>query len=262
MKFAFVLCWITLTVTGFGQSLPDSTLRKVSFDQNLGATVSSDLSFRDELGRQVKLKDFFGRRPVILVLGYYECPMLCSLVLNGMISGLQDVSLKIGRDYDVVNVSIDPSETPVLAAAKKRSYVARFGQSGAAQGWHFLTGDEEPIRQLAREVGFNYVYDPASHQYAHPSGLVILTSSGKISHYLSGVVFSSADLNRALADASSARVGSPIEQFFLLCFHYSPLTGKYSRIILTVVRVVSVAILLGLAGLIVHAWRRPKPAGG
>jgi protein SCO1/2 len=244
------------------QGLSDDALKKIAFDQKLGSTVSLDLPFFDEQGKQVRLGDFFDKRPVILVLGYYGCPMLCTLVLNGMISGLQDVKLQMGRDYEVVNVSIDPHETPALAAAKKQTYVTRFGQPNAAGGWHFLTGNEPAIRKLASEVGFNYAYDPASLQYAHPSGLVVLTPSGKISHYLSGVVFSSPDLTSALTDASNAKVGSPIEQLYLLCFHYSPFSGKYSKVILTVVRGISLCVLFTLIGYVVIARRRVKSTGG
>jgi protein SCO1/2 len=260
MRIILILI-LTLTARfACAQRLPDDVLKKISFDQKLGATISMDSRFRDEQGRPVRIGDYFGKRPVILVLGYYGCPMLCTLVLNGMISGLQDVKLEMGRDYDVVNVSIDPRETPALATAKKASYVHRFGQPDAAAGWHFLTGDEPSIRQLASEVGFNYAYDSNSLQFAHPSGLVILTPAGKISHYLSGVVFSSSDLRVALTDAAGAKVGSPIEQLYLLCFHYSPLTGRYSKLILTGVRAVSLCVLFVLVGYVATARWRVKSA--
>ena len=240
------------------QSLSDGKLRRIGFDQNLGAAVSLDLSFRDESGKPVQLGTYFGKKPVILVLGYYGCPMLCTMVLNGLIGGLQDIPMEMGRDYEVVNVSIDPKETSALAAAKKQTYVSRFGRPNAANGWHFLTGDEPAIQKLAGEVGFNYLYDTASRQYAHPSGLVILSPQGKISHYLSGVVFTGEDLSEALKDAAGAKVGSPIEQLFLLCFHYSPMTGKYSGLVLAVVRITSVAVLVLLAACIAGAWRRTR----
>jgi protein SCO1/2 len=243
-----------------GQSLPDNVLRKIAFDEKPGAAVSLDLPFRDENGKPVKLGDYFDKKPVILVLGYYGCPMLCTLVLNGLVSGLQDIKPEINRDYVVVNVSIDPHEKPELAFAKKNSYVTRFGRPEAADGWHFLTGDPPAIRQLAAEVGFNYQYDATSRQYAHPSGIVILSSNGKISHYLSGVVYAKTDLTKALSDANEAKVGSPVEQIFLLCFRYSPLTGKYSGLILRTVRLVSVAVILSLLAVVAGAWRRSRPA--
>jgi protein SCO1/2 len=231
-----------------GQTLSDNALKKINFDQKMGAKVSPGLQFRDEEGRAVKLGDYLGKRPVILVLGYYRCPMLCSFVLNGMIGSLQDIPWEIGNQFDVVNVSIDPHETPELAAAKKKAYVRRYGRHDASAGWHFLTGDEPAIRRLADEVGFGYAYDVQVKEYAHPSGLVILTPEGKVSHYLSGVVFSTRELNDALVDASSRKVGSPIQKLFLLCFHYSPITGKYGALVMLIVRATGVAVMALLAG--------------
>jgi len=244
------------------QPLSDDALRKISFDQKPGAQISPGLRFRDEDGKLVRLGDYLGKKPVVLVLGYYGCPMLCSFVLNSMIGGLQDIKWEIGNQFEVINVSIDPSETSALAAAKKKAYVRRYGRPGAGAGWHFLTGDEKDIHRLAAEVGFNYAYDAAAKQYAHPSGLVILTPQGKVAHYLSGVVFSAQELNDALADASASKIGSPIRNLFLLCFHYSPITGKYGAIIMVCVRVFGVVILLALMAIILaplrHAIRRRK----
>jgi protein SCO1/2 len=250
------------------QTLSDDQLKKISFDQKLGAQVSPGLEFRDENASAVKLGDYLGRKPVILVLGYYRCPMLCSFVLNGMIGSLQDIKWEIGNQFDVINVSIDPNETPELAAAKKKAYVRRYGRHDASPGWHFLTGDEKSVRQLANEVGFAYAYDSKVKEYAHPSGLIILTPQGKVSHYLSGVVYSTKELNDALVDASESKVGSPIQQLFLLCFHYSPITGKYGALIMLTVRICGVMVLLLLGRcLFLGIWRGsardvPKPQGG
>lgn len=238
------------------QTVSDETLKNIQFDQKLGAQISLDNQFRDESGKLVRLNDYFGKKPVILVLGYYGCPMLCTFVLNGLIGSLQDIKWEIGNQFEVINVSIDPTETPTLAAAKKKTYVKRYGRHDASQGWHFLTGDEPAIRRLAGEVGFNYLYDPATKQYAHPSGLIILTSQGKVAHYLSGVIYSTKGLNDALADASARKIGSPIQQLFLLCFHYSPITGKYGSLVMIIVRVFGVAILLALGGCIAAMFRR------
>src|SRR5438105_2374187 len=169
-----------LVSTAHSQLLTDETLAKLSFEQKLSSQASLDLVFRDEAGRQVRLGEFFGHKPAILVLGYYECPMLCTLALNGMVEALEDIKWNIGNQFDVINVSINPRETSALAAAKKRTYLKRYGRAGAAHGWHFLTGDEPAIEQLARQVGFQYAYDPSSRQYAHPSGLIILTPQGKV----------------------------------------------------------------------------------
>lgn len=204
------------------QSVSDEVLKNIQFDQKLGAQISLDTQFRDESGKLVRLDDYFGKKPVILVLGYYGCPMLCTFVLNGMVGSLQDIKWEIGNQFEVINVSIDPTETPTLAAAKKKAYVRRYGRHDASHGWHFLTGNEPAIRRLAGEVGFNYVYDPAAKQYAHPSGLVILTSRGKVAHYLSGVVYSTKGLNDALVDASARKIGSPIQQLFCFAFIIVP----------------------------------------
>jgi protein SCO1 len=237
-------------------TLTDSRLAEIKFDQKLNNTISLDLHFRDENGKDVRLADYFSKKPVILVLGYYDCPMLCTLVLNGMVEGLQDIRWSIGKEYDVIYVSIDPHETPSLAAAKKRSYLKRYGRDSAESGWHFLTGDPNSIQRLADEVGFRYAYDPLSKQYAHPSGLVVLTPDGKISRYLFGVTFSPRELYASLDTASSRKIGSRIQDLILLCFHYRPITGRYGNIIMITVRTLGVATLLGLPALIVTMARK------
>jgi protein SCO1/2 len=239
-------------------TLTDSQLAEIKFDQKLNHTISLNLHFRDEDGKDARLRDYFLKKPVILVLGYYGCPMLCTLVLNGMVEGLQDIRWNIGKEYEVINVSIDPSETPSLAAAKKRSYLKRYGRDGAEAGWHFLTGDSDATQRLADEVGFRYAYDSASKQYAHPSGLVILTPEGKISGYQFGVTYSPRELFASLNNASSRKISARIQDLILLCFHYRPITGRYGNIIMTIVRVLGVATLLGLPVLIVTMARKQK----
>jgi protein SCO1/2 len=264
---AFSLLLAIFCSVGFAASIPsdtltDSRLAEIKFDQKLNTTISLDLHFRDENGRDVRLADYFSKKPVILVLGYYGCPMLCTMVLNGMVEGLQDLRWSIGKEYDVINVSIDPHETPSLAAAKKRSYLKRYGRDSAESGWHFLTGDADSIQHLADEVGFRYAYDPLSKQYAHPSGLVVLTPDGKISCYLFGVTFSPRELHTSLDTASSRKIGSRIQDLILLCFHYRPITGRYGNIIMTTVRVLGIATLLGLPALIVTmARKKPRNNG-
>jgi protein SCO1/2 len=253
--FLFVLCF---AATAQAQTLSDNQLANIRFDQKLNSQISLALPFRDENGNAVQLKNYFGTKPVILVLGYYQCPMLCTLTLNGMIESLQDLKWSIGKDFDVINVSIDPSETPALALAKKQNYLKRYGRSGASAGWHFLTGDEAAIRQLAGEVGFQFVYDPVSKQFAHPGGLIVLTPEGKVSRYVFGVTYGSKDVFTALQGASFHKVGSPIQQLVLLCFHYNPITGKYGAAIMLTVRVLGVATLLGLGWLITAMARRPQ----
>jgi len=242
----------------FATPLPDSSLSTIRFDQKINSQVSLDLPFVDENGTPVALASCFHRKPVILVLVYYECPMLCSMVLNGMVESLQEMKPSIGTDFDVLNVSINPTETAKLAAAKKRTYLKRYGRSSASAGWHFLTGSEASITELTKEVGFNYVYDSDSKQYAHPSGLIVLTPQGKVSRYLFGIKFSATELNTALKEASANRTGSPIQQLVLLCFHYNPIHGKYGALIMIIVRSLAAATLVALLWLVISMVRREK----
>jgi protein SCO1/2 len=175
--------------------------------------------------------------------------------MNGMVEALQEIKWSIGTEFDVINVSIDPTETPALASAKKRTYLKRYGRAGASSGWRFLTGDEQAIRQLAQQVGFKFAYDKPSRQYAHPSGLVILTSEGKVSSYLFGITYSSKDLLAALKGASSNQISSPIQKLILLCFHYNPITGKYGTAIMTTIRVLSIGTMLALVWLLIVSTR-------
>jgi len=260
-RFGAVLILLSMAFTpmAHAQSLTETQLLDIRFDQKLGGQVSLDLPFHDETGKTVTLGDYFGKKPVILVLGYYQCPMLCTLTFNGMVEGLNDMKWSIGDEFNVVNVSINPNETPELAAAKRKNYLKQYGRPSAAGGWHFLTGNEPEIRKLADEVGFHYAYDPSVHQYAHPSGLVILTADGKISKYFFGVKFSPPELYAALQGASKHDVGSPIERLVLLCFHYSPIKGKYGAIIMTVIRILGAATLAAMAWLFgAMIWRERK----
>src|ERR1035437_996118 len=241
-----------------GSALSDTALVQISFEQKLNSQVSLDLPFRDESGRAVRLGDYFRHQPVILVLGYYGCPMLCTLVLNGLVESLQDLKLDMGKQFQVVNVSIDLTEKPELAAAKKRTYLKRYGRHGAAEGWHFLTGDVAAIRTLADQAGFHYAYDPSIRQFAHPSGIIVLTPGGRVARYYFGINFAPRELDAALRQASGNRISSPVQQLWLLCFHYSPLKGKYGNLVMAIVRVSGVATLAGLAGAIVLASQRKR----
>jgi protein SCO1 len=244
-----------------GQSLTPANLSRVGFDQKLNTQVSSNLPFRDEAGRDVKFGDYFRSKPIILVLGYYECPMLCTLTLNGMVESLEDIKWDIGNQFEVINVSINPGETPTLAAAKKKTYLRRYGRAGAERGWHFLTGDQPAIAALADEVGFRYAYDPAVKQYAHPAGLVILTPQGRVAKYVFGVTFTPQDLYTSLNSASGNHIGTRIEQLVLLCFHYSPIQGKYGPAIMMGVRSLGVVTLAAVLWLLVSQWRQSRAGG-
>ncbi len=254
---SIIFC-VVFAMTTSAQSLTENQLSQISFDQKLNAQVSPGLSFRDENGKSVTLRDYFGERPVVLVLGYYQCPMLCTLTFNGMVEAMNDMKWSIGEKFTVVHVSIDPKETPELAVAKRQNYLRQYGRASAGAGWHFLTGDEPEIRKLTDEVGFHYAYDASIKQYAHPSGLVILTPDGKVAKYFFGVKFAPPELYAALQDASKRKVGSPIERLVLLCFHYSPIKGKYGALIMTVVRILGATTLAGMAWLFIAMLRRER----
>src|ERR1043165_4788969 len=228
-------------------ALTPGDLSRVTFEQHPGQQVPLDLIFRDENDRLFRLGDHFRKQPTILVLGYYACPMLCSLINDGLIHALQELPATVGNDFQVINVSIDPAENAAAAAAKKSEYLRQYGRAGAAGGWHFLTGDKPAIAQLADEVGFRYAYDPQIRQYAHPSGVVVLTPNGKISRYVFGVRFDAKELRNALAEAKDGKSSSVISQVFLLCYHYNPITGKYGALILSILRIVSLGFLAAIA---------------
>lgn len=228
-------------------------LQEIGFDQRLGETVPLDLAFTDETGRSVKLSDYFGKRPVVLSLVYYQCPMLCTISLNGLAGALEVLSFVPGQEFEVVTVSFDPTETSELAAAKKKAYMARYKRPEAHAGWHFLTGPKESVEALTRAVGFRYVWDEATKQFAHPAGLLVLTPEGKISHYLFGVEYAPKDLRLALVAAAGAKIGNAADQLLLYCYRYDPQTGRFSASILNLVRLLGALTVLGLAGFILTA---------
>lgn len=234
-----------------------NVLRDVGLDQKLGSQVPLDLTFTNEYGEQVPLRKYFNGKPVVLTMVYYTCPMLCGEVLNGLTGALQIMKFDIGREYNVVTVSIDPRDTPELAAAKHASYVKRYARPGANEGWHFLTGKQEQIAALADAVGFRYKYDAQIKQYAHAAGIMILTPDGKVSQYFYGVEFSPKDIRLALVEASRGNVGSVVDQLMLFCYHYDPATGRYGAAIMNIMRLAAGATILGLV-LLVGLLRRKE----
>jgi protein SCO1/2 len=245
--------------TAVAASVLPPGLRNVGLDQHLNNQIPLSLAFRDEAGRELPLASYFGTRPVILALVYYQCPMLCTQILNGLVISLRGMSLQSGRDFEVVAVSIDPTETPGLAARKKAEYLRRYATSSA--GWHFLTGGEPQIKELAEAVGFRYAYDPKTKQYAHASGIMVLTPSGLLSRYFYGVEYAPRDLRLGLVEASRNKIGSPVDQILLYCFHYDPNTGKYSAIVMNIVRLAGALTLLIFVPILVWFWRREWRAG-
>lgn len=230
-------------------------VQTVGLDQHLNAQVPLDLTFRDEQGRSVTLKDCAENKPVILSLVYYRCPMLCNEVLNGILRSAQAVKFTMGDEYEVISVSFDPSESPKIAAAKKDEYVKRYRRAGADSGWHFLTGDQEAIERLAKTVGFRYQFDPTSGQFAHASGIMLLTPEGRISRYFYGVDYNPKDLRLGLVESSRNQIGSAVDQVLLLCFHYDPKTGKYGLAISRTIQMAGTATVLGLGVFLWNMYR-------
>ena len=211
-------------------------LKDVGIDQKLNDSIPLGLTFQDEAGKPVELRQFFGRGPVILTLVYYNCPMLCTQVLNALNRSLKEIPMDVGKQFSVVTLSIDPTERPVLAAAKHELYTGIYGRPGAAAGWHFLTGDEPNIKRLAASVGFRYAFDPDTKQFAHASAIFLLTPEGKLSRYFYGIEYPPRHLRLGLVEASDGKIGSPVDQLLLFCYHYDPHTGKYGLLISRVVR--------------------------
>jgi protein SCO1 len=259
-----------LLAAAAGRALPNAPaaklpepLPRIGYDQRLGARLPLDLPFRDEAGRAVRLGDYFGRRPAVLVLAYFRCPMLCDVVLAGLASSLKVLAFDAGRQFDVVVVSFDPKDTPALAAATKQKALARYGHPGAAAGWHFLTGAQESISAVTRAVGFRYAYDPRLDQFAHAAGIVITTPEGRLSRYLYGIEYPPRDVRLSLIESADHRIGSPVDQLLLYCFHYDPATGRYSAMILNVLRLAAAATLAGLVVMIVLLrWRERRTSPG
>ncbi len=248
------------TQAGVSNGLP-SMLQKVGIDQKLNSQLPLDAEFKDENGNAVNLGDYFSKgKPVVLALVYYECPMLCNEVLNGLTGSLKGISFDAGKDFDVVAISFDARENERvdLTKNKKASYMARYGRAGAEKGWHFLTGEQSEIDKVTQAVGFNYQYDEKSNQFAHAGGIMVVTPEGKLSRYLYGIDYSPKDLKFSLMDSAQNKIGNPVEQLYLYCFHYDPASGKYGLAILSVLRLLAVATLLGIGGLLIVFWRYNK----
>jgi protein SCO1/2 len=245
--------------------LPEQ-LKRIGIEQRLGEQLPFETTFKDEQGNAVRLGDYFkSGRPAILALVYYECPMLCNQVLNGLTGSLNGMSLDPGKDFDVVAISFDARENdkPNLAANKKASYMERFGRPGTEGGWHFLTGDQSAIDAVTKSAGFTYEWDAKSNQFAHASGVMIVTPDGKLSRYFYGIDYAPKDLKFGLIESADKKIGSASDQLLLYCYHYDPASGKYGLAILSVMRAVSVVMLIGIAATGFVFWRRnKKPVDG
>jgi protein SCO1/2 len=239
---------------GLQNGMP-SPFQRLGFDQRVGSQVPADLQFRDETGRAVKIGDYFGKRPVVLSLVYFQCPMLCPLTLTGLTRSLKGMSFDAGKEYEVLVVSFDPRDTPAAAAAAKQAALVRYGRPETAAGWHFLTGGAEPIRRLTAAVGFRYFFDQQAKQFAHAAGIVVLTPRGQASRYLYGIEFPPRNVRLGLVEAAGNHIGSPIDQVLLYCFHYDPVQGRYSAVTLNIVRLSAILCVVGL-GLMIVLLRR------
>jgi protein SCO1 len=234
---------------------PPNILKNVGIEQHLDTQLPLDLKFRDETGHEVKLGDYFGKKPVVLSMVYYECPMLCGEVLNGEASVFSILKFDIGKEYDVVTVSFDPTEGPDLARGKKKVYVERYGRPGGDAGWHFLTGSPESIKALTHAVGFNYAWDEQTKQFAHAAAIMVVKPDGKIAQYFYGVEYSPKDLRFGIVQASQGKVGNVVDQVLLYCYHYDPRTGKYGAVVSSVLKIAGVFTVLILGGFLIIMFR-------
>ena len=240
---------------------PDQVIASVGIDQKLNSQVPLDAPFTDQEGRPVTLGQYFGKKPIVLALVYYRCPSLCNLMLEGVVNSVRNVEFTTGKEYDLVVVSIDPNETTALAQAKRQEYLELYARSGADRGWHFLTGPQESITPLAKSVGFRYLYDPATTQFAHASGIMVLTPEGKVARYLMGVEYPPKFLRMALVEASQGKIATPADKLNLFCYEYDPATGKYrSVIIMRAMQVAGTLTALGLGTFMLAMFRRERSA--
>lgn len=242
----------------YSKPASENPFANIGLDQRLNEQLPLTLAFRDETGKAVQLRDYFGDKPVILSLAYYDCPMLCTLVINGLIRTLRTLSFSAGNEFNVITVSFNPKNTPAMAAAKRQTSLQSYSRKGAENGWHFLTGDQATIQQLTQAIGFRYAYDEKTQQYAHPSGIMILTPEGKLSRYFYGVEYAPRDVRLGLVEASAGKIGSPVDQVLLLCFHYDPATGKYGLIITRALQLGGLVTMLALGGFILISSRRDR----
>ncbi len=253
-----VLAWLAAGVGSPASAQPGGALKEVGFDQNLNAQLPLTTRFRDENGQAVQLADYFGKRPVFLVMGYSNCPLLCSQVLGELTRSLRPLEPSIGKDFDVVTVSVNPKESPEQADGMRRNYLKRYNRPGSDSGWHSLTGDERSIERLAKAIGFRYTYSPKLNLYAHAAGFVLLTPAGRVSRYFYGVEYPARELKAALVEASASKIGSPIDRVVLYCYDYDPATGKYTFAVMNVIRVFGVATALALGTFMFLMVRRDR----
>ena len=244
------------TDVGVPSSQMPRVLSDVAFDQRLNERLPLDVPLRDENGRAVTLGDYFGSKPVVLAFVYYECPMLCSQVLNGLTSSLTVLTETVGREFEVVAISFDPRDTPVTATGKKKAYVDRYKRPGSEAGFHFLTGDDASVRRVTDAAGFKFVWDEKTEQFAHASGIVVATPDGRLARYFFGIEFAPRDVKFALIESSAGRIGNAVDKLLLYCYHYDPATGSYGFVAMGAVRLGGALTVIALVGFVIVSLRR------
>jgi protein SCO1 len=245
------------------QANTPAILRTVGITQNLNAQIPPDLVFRDETGKSVRIGDFFGKKPIVLSLVYFDCPALCTEVLNGELRTMKAISLDLGKDFEAVTVSFEPKDTPALAKAKRDVYIGQYGRPGATDHWHFLTGDRQSIDALTNAVGFQYAYDSSIRQYAHAAAILVLTPDGRIDRYFYGVIYPARDVRLGLVEASEGKIGTLTDHVLLYCYQYDPMTGKYGVVIMNVLRAAGglTVLILGIFMIVMFLRERKRPSG-
>ena len=242
--------------------LPPPPIKDVGFDQKLGEAIPLDLTFRDEAGESVHLSKYFGKRPVVLSLVYFTCPMLCGMTMDGLVRSVRVLKFEPGTDYEILTVSFDPRDAPEAASEKKRTVMAQYGRKSGPGGWHFLTGDAASIAALTKAVGFRYVWDAEQKQFAHATGITVLTPQGRIAKVLFGIEYPAKDLRLALIEAAEEKIGNVVDQLLLLCFHYDPKAGRYTTTVQNFVRAGGVITFVLLAGFVTIMLRRERANAG
>jgi protein SCO1/2 len=245
------------------QATTPAILNQVGITQNLNTQIPPDLIFRDETGKPVRVGDFFGQKPIVLSLVYFDCPALCTEVLNGELRTMKAISLDLGKDFEAVTVSFEPKDTSALAKAKRDVYVGEYGRAGATDHWHFLTGDQQSIDALTNVVGFRYAYDPAIRQYAHAAAIMVLTPEGRIDRYFYGVIYPARDVRLGLVEASEGKIGTLTDHALLYCYQYDPMTGKYGVMIMNVLRAAGglTVLIIGIFMAMMFLRERKRPTG-
>jgi protein SCO1/2 len=262
LGFAFLLALPALPVATQDFLSAEGPTSSLKIEQKIGKQLPLDLKFRNEKGDQVTLGDYFkDERPVVISLVYYNCPMLCNMVLDGVTNAIANLKYEIGSDYQVVTISFDHRDTPEMAAQKKSIYARRYGRPGTDEGWAYLVADEPTVREITAALGFRYAYDPERDEFAHGTLTTVVTPQGTIARYFFGIEYSSFDLRLALLEASKGKVGSPVEQLLLLCYHYDPATGRYAKAAMNFVRAGGFVTVLGIAWLIMFLNKRPSGEG-